>query len=126
MTVIFYPGQIIHASWSDIRKCNDITNLGFIFSYTLHVIINVLHCNVIEQVADFFYNITVKNITDEVYGVGKYEHEVGDHIAFTNIQPRNVYDLSTIQNYCHIAYIHGQKMNLMMRFLYSYQQLTVH
>jgi hypothetical protein len=68
----------------------------------------------------------VKNITDEVYGVGKYEHEVGDHIAFTNIWPRKVYDLSKIKNYCHIAYIHGQKMNLLMRFLYSYQQLTAH
>jgi senataxin len=34
---------------------------------------------------DLFYNITVKNITDEVYGVGKYEPEVGDLIAFTNI-----------------------------------------
>jgi hypothetical protein len=81
MTVIFYLAQVIHASWSDIRKCNDITNLGFIFSYTLHFISNILHCNVIEQVADFFYNITVKNITDEVYGVGNYEPEVGDLIA---------------------------------------------
>jgi hypothetical protein len=97
MTVIFYPGQIIHASWSDIRKCNDITNLGFIFSYTLHVIINVLHCNVIEQVADFFYNITVKNITYKVYGIGKYESDVGDLIAFTNIRPKSMYDLSKIK-----------------------------
>jgi hypothetical protein len=97
MTVIFYPGQVIHAYWSDIRKCNDITNLGFIFSYTLHVIINVLHCNVIEQVADFFYNITVKNITYEVYGIGKYESDVGDLIAFTNIRPKSMYDLSKIK-----------------------------
>jgi hypothetical protein len=53
----------------------------FIFSYTIHFVGNVLHCNVIEQVADYFYNITVKNITVEVYGVGKYEPEVGDLIA---------------------------------------------
>ncbi|WJX63847.1 hypothetical protein P8452_48685 [Trifolium repens] len=58
---------------------------------------------------DLFYNITVKNITDEVYGVGKYEPEVGDLIAFTNIRPRSVYDLSRIKHYCHIAYIHGLK-----------------
>jgi senataxin len=58
---------------------------------------------------DLYYNITVKNITDEVYGVGKYEPEVGDLIAFTNIRPRSVYDLSRIKNYCHIAYIHGSK-----------------
>jgi senataxin len=51
----------------------------------------------------------VKNITDEVYGVGKYEPEVGDLIAFTNIWPRSVYDLNMIKNYCHIAYIHGSK-----------------
>ncbi|KAK2376777.1 P-loop containing nucleoside triphosphate hydrolase superfamily protein [Trifolium repens] len=58
---------------------------------------------------DLYYNITVKNITDEVYGVGKYEPEVGDLIAFTNIRPRSVYDLSRIKNYCHIAYICGSK-----------------
>ncbi|KAK2367258.1 helicase sen1 [Trifolium repens] len=109
MTVIFYLAQVIHASWSDIRKCNSITNLRFIFSYTLHFISNVLHCNAIEQVADFFYNITVKNITDEVYGVGKYESEIDDLIAFTNIRPRCMYDLSKIKNYCHIAYIYGSK-----------------
>jgi senataxin len=34
---------------------------------------------------DLFYNITVKNVTGEGYGVGKYEPEVGDLIAFTNI-----------------------------------------
>jgi senataxin len=57
---------------------------------------------------DLFYNITVKNITDEVYGVGKYEPEVGDLIAFTNIRPRSVYDLSRIKllSYTHI---HGSK-----------------
>ncbi|CAJ2652910.1 unnamed protein product [Trifolium pratense] len=58
---------------------------------------------------DLYYNITVKNITDEVYGVGKYEPEVGDLIAFTSIRPRSVYDLSRIKNYCHIAYICGSK-----------------
>ena len=58
---------------------------------------------------DLFYEITLKNITDEVYGVGKYEPEVGDLIAFTNIRPRSVYDLSRIKRYCHIAYIHGSK-----------------
>jgi hypothetical protein len=58
---------------------------------------------------DLFYNITLKSITDEVYGVGKYEPEVGDLIAFTNIRPRSVYDLSRIKRYCHIAYIHGSK-----------------
>jgi hypothetical protein len=54
---------------------------------------------------DLFYQITVRNITDEVYGVGKYEPEVGDLIAFTNIRPKSVYDLSRIKNYCHIGYI---------------------
>jgi senataxin len=29
---------------------------------------------------DLFYNITAKKITDEVYGVGKYEPKVGDLI----------------------------------------------
>jgi hypothetical protein len=58
---------------------------------------------------DLFYKITLKSITDEVYGVGKYEPEVGDLIAFTNIRPRSVYDLSRIKRYCHIAYIHGSK-----------------
>jgi hypothetical protein len=58
---------------------------------------------------DLFYQITVKNITDEVYGVGKYEPEVGDLIAFTTIRPKSVYDLSRIKNYCHIGYIYGSK-----------------
>jgi len=58
---------------------------------------------------DLFYQITVRNITDEVYGVGKYEPEVGDLIAFTNIRPRSVYDLCRIKNYCHIGYISGLK-----------------
>jgi senataxin len=51
----------------------------------------------------------LKNITDEVYGVGKYEPEAGDLIAFTNIHPRSPYDLSKIGSYCHIGYICGSK-----------------
>jgi len=56
-----------------------------------------------------FYQITLKNTTEEVYGVRKYEPEAGDLVAFTNIRPRSVYDLSRIKRYCHIGYICGSK-----------------
>jgi hypothetical protein len=62
----------------------------------------------------------VKNITDEVYGVEKYEPEIGDLIVFTNIRPRSVYDLSKIKTNCHITYIHGSKDELLMRFLFFF------
>ncbi|KAL5102073.1 hypothetical protein RYX36_006400 [Vicia faba] len=58
---------------------------------------------------DLFYKITLKNITDEVYGAGKYEPEVGDLIAFTNMRPKSVDDLSRIKRYCHMAYICGSR-----------------
>ncbi|XP_045832762.1 helicase sen1-like [Trifolium pratense] len=58
---------------------------------------------------DLSYQFTLKNITDEVYGVGKYVPETGDLIAFTNIRPRSVSDLSRIGSYCHIGYIFGSK-----------------
>ncbi|WJX58554.1 hypothetical protein P8452_43997 [Trifolium repens] len=58
---------------------------------------------------DLFYQFTLKNITDEVYGVGKYEPEAGDIIAFTNMRPRSVDDLTRTGSYCHIGYICGSK-----------------
>ncbi|XP_003616118.3 helicase sen1 [Medicago truncatula] len=59
-----------------------------------------------------FYQTTLKNTTEEVYGVGKYEPEVGDLVAFTNVRPRSVSDLSRIERYCHIGYICGSKDEL--------------
>ncbi|CAL5189953.1 unnamed protein product [Lathyrus oleraceus] len=58
---------------------------------------------------DLFYKISLKNVTDEVYGVGKYEPEVGDLVAFTNIRPKSVDDLMRIKRYCHMAYVCGSK-----------------
>ncbi|CAK8544753.1 unnamed protein product [Lathyrus sativus] len=45
---------------------------------------------------ELLYKITLKNIADEVYNVGKYEPEVGDLVAFTNIQPKSADDLMRI------------------------------
>jgi len=39
-----------------------------------------------------FYDITMKNITDKVCGVGKYELDVSDLIAFTNNRRESMYD----------------------------------
>lgn len=58
---------------------------------------------------DLFYEITLKNVTDQVYGLGKYEPEVGDLIAFTNMRPKSVDDLNRIKRYCHMAYVCGSK-----------------
>lgn len=35
---------------------------------------------------ELFYKISLKNITHEVYGMGKYEPDISDLIAFTNIR----------------------------------------
>ncbi|RDX62226.1 putative helicase MAGATAMA 3, partial [Mucuna pruriens] len=58
---------------------------------------------------DLFYQITLKSTTGDVKGVGKYEPEVGDLIAFTNTRPRSIDDLKKTQTYCHIAYVKGPR-----------------
>ncbi|CAJ1970809.1 unnamed protein product [Sphenostylis stenocarpa] len=65
----------------------------------------------IERSKDFklpnalFYQITLKSTTDDVKGVGKYEPESGDLIAFSNIRPRSRDDLKKTKEYWHIAYV---------------------
>ena len=54
---------------------------------------------------DLFYQMTLKRITDEVQSVGKYEPEVGDLIAFTDIRPRSIEDLNRPKSQYHIAHI---------------------
>ncbi|KAK7300604.1 hypothetical protein RJT34_11452 [Clitoria ternatea] len=56
-----------------------------------------------------YYEITLKGITNDVKDVGKYEPEVGDLIAFTNIRPRSIDDLNKSNGYYHIAYVDGPK-----------------
>jgi len=51
---------------------------------------------------DLAYQITLKSTSD---GVGKYEPEAGDVIAFTNRRPRSIYDLKMTKEYCHMAYV---------------------
>ncbi|XP_061348075.1 helicase sen1-like [Gastrolobium bilobum] len=58
---------------------------------------------------DLLYQITLKSTTDAVKEVGKYEPEVGDLIAFTNIRPRSIHDLNRPKRYYHIAYVHSSK-----------------
>ncbi|KAK7372271.1 hypothetical protein VNO80_05646 [Phaseolus coccineus] len=54
---------------------------------------------------DMLYEITLKSTTDDVKGVGKYEPETGDVIAFTNTRPRRIDNLIMTREYCHIAYV---------------------
>ncbi|CAK8533162.1 unnamed protein product [Lathyrus sativus] len=58
---------------------------------------------------ELLYKITLKNIADEVYTVGKYEPEVGDLVAFTNIRPKSADDLMRIKRYCLMACICGSR-----------------
>ncbi|ESW13973.1 hypothetical protein PHAVU_008G242100 [Phaseolus vulgaris] len=54
---------------------------------------------------DFLYDITLKSTTDDVKGLGKYEPETGDVIAFANIRPRRLNNLIMTREFCHIAYV---------------------
>jgi len=49
VTISFDPAQVRRASRSNIWECNEVTNLRFIFSYTVHFFGSVLQCSLIEQ-----------------------------------------------------------------------------
>lgn len=54
-----------------------------------------------------FCQITVKSsATDDV---GKYEPEVGDIFAFTDVRPRSIHDLTSLKRHYHIAYVRRPK-----------------
>ncbi|XP_027334128.1 uncharacterized protein LOC113848912 [Abrus precatorius] len=59
----------------------------------------------------FFYQISVKRTNNDVKDVGKYEPEVGDLFAFTDVKPKTVDDLNRPKRNYHIAYVHGSKEN---------------
>ncbi|KAJ7960007.1 p-loop nucleoside triphosphate hydrolase superfamily protein [Quillaja saponaria] len=59
---------------------------------------------------DLLYVIVVKGATDaENNDVGKYEPEAGDIIAFTDVRPKWIDDLSRPGRSFHIAYVHGAR-----------------
>ncbi|CAJ1960717.1 unnamed protein product [Sphenostylis stenocarpa] len=57
-----------------------------------------------------FYQISVNKTNDDVNG--KYEPEVGDLIAFTDIKPKTVYDLNRSKRNYHIGYVYGIKESI--------------
>jgi senataxin len=58
---------------------------------------------------DLFYEITLKPTADTGKDVEKYEPEVGDLIALTNVRPKCIDDLNRPKRFYLIAYVHGAK-----------------
>ncbi|XP_027368476.1 uncharacterized protein LOC113874453 [Abrus precatorius] len=58
---------------------------------------------------NLFYQITLKSTIDDLKNVGKYEPEVGDIFAFTNVRPRSIEDLNKPLRCYHIAFVRGPK-----------------
>jgi len=58
----------------------------------------------------FFYQISVNRTSNDENG--KYEPEVGDLIAFTDIKPKTVDDLNRSKRKYHIGYVHGIKESI--------------
>ncbi|XP_022642994.1 probable helicase MAGATAMA 3 isoform X1 [Vigna radiata var. radiata] len=56
---------------------------------------------------NLFYQIAVNRTNSDEDG--KYEPEVGDLIAFTDLKPKNVDDLNRSKRSYHIGYVHGIK-----------------
>lgn len=59
---------------------------------------------------NLFYQISVNKSNNDVNG--KYEPEVGDLIAFTDIKPKTVDDLDRPRREYHIGYVHGIKESI--------------
>ncbi|GAU44107.1 hypothetical protein TSUD_123940 [Trifolium subterraneum] len=57
----------------------------------------------------FLYQISVSRTDNDTKDVGKYEPEVGDLIALTDIKPKTIEDLNRPRRYYHIAYVCGLK-----------------
>ncbi|CAJ2640607.1 unnamed protein product [Trifolium pratense] len=57
----------------------------------------------------FLYQISVYSTNNDTKDVGKYEPEVGDLIALTDIKPKTIEDLNRPRRYYHIAYVCGTK-----------------
>jgi senataxin len=58
---------------------------------------------------DLFYEITLKTTADTGKDVDKYESEVGDVIALTDVRPKCIDDLNRPKRSYLIAYVHGAK-----------------
>ncbi|KAF5480087.1 hypothetical protein F2P56_000857 [Juglans regia] len=56
---------------------------------------------------DLFYEISLKRAADTENDVGKYEPEVGDLIALTDVRPKRIDDLNRPRRFYLIAYVHG-------------------
>jgi senataxin len=58
---------------------------------------------------DLFYEITLKTTAETGKDVEKYEPEVGDLIALTDVRPKCIDDLNRPKRSYLIAYVHGAK-----------------
>jgi len=68
---------------------------------------------------ELFYQITLKNISDEVEDEeeengGKYIPESGDIFALTDVKPRRVDDLNRPRRFYHIAYVCSQNEEILI------------
>lgn len=68
-----------------------------------------------------FYQIKLKRTTDEVKNAVPYEPQAGDIIAFTDNRPKSLDDLIAIKRKYNMLMFMGQKMKLLIRFLYYRQ-----